>query len=187
MLYLETFLYYTFFASAVLFYGIGISRVGEFGIAKIPNAIFFVKNVSSIYITAILSWIITSKILLPLKITEIFPLVIFLILVGISAFFECLVRLTTNKLSTEFIISYSIVFLAIAESSSWINTLVICTGVICSIGVLCPFIITLRQRLMNNGQKMNEKFYSLFFIFLGVILLIFSVFDISWLNPGALR
>jgi len=187
MLYLETFLYYTFFASAVLFYGIGISRVGEFGIIKIPNIFFFIKNIASIYICAILSWIITSKILLPLRITEIFPLIVFLILVSVSTFFECLGRLTTNKLSTEFIISYIIVFLSIAESSSWVNTLVICTGIICSIGILSPFIITLRQRLCNNGQKVNQKFYSIFFIFLAVVLLIFSVFDISWLNPGVLR
>lgn len=187
MLYLETFLYYTFFASAVLFYGVGISRIGELGIIKIPNIIFFIKNVSSIYICAILSWIVTSKILLPLKITEIFPLIVFLLLVSISTFFECLVRLTTNKLSTEFIVSYVIVFLSVAESSSWLNTIIICTGIICSIGILCPFIITLRHRLCNNGQRMNEKFYSIFFIFLAVILLIFSVFDISWLNPGALK
>ena len=187
MLYLNTFLYYTVFASSILVYGIGLCKTHEIGILKLPDVLFFVKAIASIYFTAILSWLVSSKILVPLQITDIYPLIIFLILVSISSFIECMVRLTTNNTATEFIISYLVVFLSISESTSCLQTVVICSGIICSIGIVFPFIISLIHRLCSNGYKLNEKFYSIVFIFLGIILLCFSVFDISWLNGGVLK
>ena len=187
MLYLDSFLYYAFFASAVLFYGIGINRVGEYGIVGFPKFLFIFKTLGSIFASLSLCWVITYKILVPLNIQEILPLMVYLILIVFSSFFECLVRLTTNKISTEFIISYLVILLSIMESVSYLHALVICSGIICSIGIICPFIITLRHRLCNNGLSINEKFYSITFVMLGVILLILSVFDISWLNIGVME
>ena len=187
MLYLNTFLYYTVFASSILVYGVGLSKTQELGILKLPEILFFLKAIASIYFTAILSWLVTAKILVPLQITDIFPLIIFLILISISSFIECLVRLTTNNTATEFIISYLIVFLSISESTSCLQSIIVCSAAICSIIIIVPFIVSLIHRLSSNGCKINEKFYSIVFIFLSVILLCFSVFDISWMNGGVLK
>ena len=187
MIYLDSFLYYAFFASAVLFYGIGINRIGEYGVVGFPRFLFIFKSLGSIFASLSLCWLITDKILVPLNIQEVLPLLVFLILIVFSSFFECLVRLTTNKVSTEFIISYLVILLSIMESVSYLHALVICTGILCSIGIICPFIISLRHRLCNNGLTINEKFYSIAFVLLGVILLILSVFDISWLNIGVIE
>ena len=43
MIYLESFLYYIFLSSTLLFYGVGINRVAEIGFKNEVNITFYVK------------------------------------------------------------------------------------------------------------------------------------------------
>ncbi len=79
MSFLNSFLYYTIFSSVVLIYGIGLNRIAEFGISKTNGLIVFLKEIIGILLTSILSWLIISEILIPLKILEVFPVISFLI------------------------------------------------------------------------------------------------------------
>lgn len=184
MIYINTILYYTFFSSAVIFYGIGLSRLGESGIVKFPPVLFFVKMIITVFASAALSWVISNKLLLKLNILEMYPIIIFLILIVLNTFLECFVRLVSNKTTTEFLISYMIVFLAVTESVTFSQCMVICLSIFCSIGIIYPFLITFKCRICNNGLKLDGKYYSVIFVFLGIIALILSVCDVSWLNAG---
>lgn len=187
MIYIETLLYYTLFASSVLIYGVGINRIVEVGISKFSNILYYVKAIISILSTAMLTWLITHYILLPINLIEVFPLVAFLLFVCINTFIEALIRLTTGKATTEFVISYLIIILSVCESVTFLDTIIICVSCFIAILLLFPLSITFKKRLCSNGQLLDEKYYSFFFIYLAVIIIILSVWDIGWLNTGVIQ
>ena len=118
MIYLDTFLYYSVFASSVLIYGIGVNKIIEVEITKDINVLNYLKAIISILSTSMLVWLITNYILMPINLIEFFPLLALLLFVAINTFVEGLMRLTTGKSYSEFIISFLIVLLSIFESSS---------------------------------------------------------------------
>ena len=187
MIYFYTFLYYSLFSSVVLIYGIGLNKIAEIGIVKFKETIFYVKCAIAIISSSVISWLITYYILVPLKITELYPLVCFIVYAAISTFLGAIVRLTTGHKTTEFAISYLIIILSIAESSSLLFTLFISMCSLLSMLIIIPFSLTFRRRLCSNGRLLDEKYYSLYFLFLAVFILLLSVWDIVWLNPEVLK
>lgn len=184
---IDTFLYYTLFASIIFIYGIGIHSVIEIGITKIKEVTFFIKVLISIFTSSVLSWIVTAYILQPLNITELFPLVAFLIFVCINTFLEAIIQITTGHSSSEFMISYLIVLLSIMESTSLVYTMIICSSCLFAFGLLVPFCYTFKNRIQNDGYTINRKYYCFFLIFLGVLILALSSWDIFWLTPGVIK
>lgn len=187
MIFFDTFLYYTFFASIVLIYGIGINRVAEIGITKFYDIIYYIKASISILSSSVLSWLITNYILVPLNLTELYPLIALLIFICINSFLEALVRLTTGNSTTEFVISFLIILLSLSESSTIIYTIIICFCSYISLLILIPFSITFKKRVCFNGQFLDEKYYSLFFMFLSILIIIMSTWDIGWLNSEVMK
>lgn len=187
MIYLFTFLYYVLFSSVVLIYGIGLNKIAEIGIVKFKETIFYVKCAIAIISSAVISWLITYYLLVPLKITELYPLICFIVYATISTFLGGIIRLTTGRTTSEFAISYLIILLSIAESSSLLFTLFISLCSLLSMLIIIPFSLTFRRRLCSNGRLLDEKYYSLYFLFLAVLILLLSVWDIVWLNPEVLK
>lgn len=187
MIYLDSFLYYTVFASCVLIYGIGINKIVEIGITKEITVISYIKSIIAITSSAMLIWLITHFILLPLSLIEFFPLISLFIFIAINTFIEGLLRLTTGKSYSEFIISFLIVLLSIFEATNFIDVVIICVSCFASILLLIPFSITFKKRLCSNGQILDERYYSFILIFFAILILILSVWDIGWLNPGVIK
>ena len=106
MIYFYTFLYYSLFSSVVLIYGIGLNKIAEIGIVKFKETIFYIKCAIAIISSTIVSWLITHYLLVPLKITEIYPLVCFIVYACFSMFLGSIIRLTTGKHTSEFSVSY---------------------------------------------------------------------------------
>ena len=187
MTFISTFLFYTFFASVILFIGIGTNKVIDLNLDKLKSFTYCSKIILSILFSSLTGWFVTKGILVPLKIAELFPLVCFLIYVCIDSFFEALIRLTTGKSAAEFIFSYLVILLSITESSSVLFTLFISICSLLSMLIIIPFSLTFRRRVCSNGRLLDEKYYSLYFIFLAVLILLLSVWDIVWLNPGVIK
>lgn len=187
MVLINTLLYYTLFASVVLIYGIGINRIAEIGIAKFYDVFYYIKAVISISISSILSWLLTNYILVPLNITEIFPLTSLLLFICVSSFMEALVRITAGISTTEFVISFLIILLSVSESTSILNTIIICISSFIAMLIIIPFSITFKKRVCSNGQFLDEKYYSIFFIFLALLIVLMSIWDIGWLNTEVIQ
>ena len=187
MIYLNTFLYYALYASAVLLYGIGLSKVSEVGTVKFKHLIFYFKCGISIISAAVISWLIIHYILVPLKLTELYPLICFIVYVCISTFLGAIINLTIGQTTTEFSISYLIILLSIGESTSLLFTLVISLSCIISLSAIIPFSLTFKRRVCSNGRLLDESYYSLYFIFLAMLILLISAGDINWLNPGVIK
>lgn len=186
MIYVNTFLYYTLFASVVLIYGIGLNKVVESGISKFYSIICYVKISLSIMASAVLTWLIVNFILVPLNLVELYPLISLLVFICINTFLEALVRLTTGLTTTEFIVSFLIILLSISESTSIINTILICFSSYVALLITIPFSITFKKRVCSNGNFLDEKYFSLFFIFLAVLILLITTWDIGWLSKGGI-
>ena len=187
MIYFDTFAFYTLFCSAVLIYGVGINKIADFQNGAKQNITFFTKIVLSIFITTIISWGVISTVLVPLKLIELYPVVSLLIFVCINVFLEVIVRITIGRETSEFVVSYMIVIIALSESSTLINTILICISCFLSFILLWPFVTTFKNKLKSNGQRISETYYSFFFFFLAILILIISVFDVSWLNSGVIQ
>ena len=184
MSFLSTSLYYICFASVILIYGIGTNNVIELNSQKIKNLTFCIKVFISILISSMLSWFITKGILVPLKLAELFPLVSFLIFILINAFLEALVRITTNKSATEFVFSYLVIILSVSESTSFVNTVIICLSCILSVILLLPFIFAFKR---GNYKADTENYFCRLFLYIAILILIISVFDVLWFNPGVIK
>lgn len=181
---LNTFLYYVCFASAVLIYGIGTNKVVDLNNSKITNIIHCSKLLLSIVVSAILSWFVTKGVLIPIKLEELFPLISFLIFICISAFLEALIRLTTGKSTTEFVFSYLVILLSVGESTSLLNTIIICVSCLLSFLFTIPFIVAFMQR--NKGVN-SEKYFCRLFLYIAILIFVISVFDIVWFNQGVMQ
>lgn len=178
---LHTFLYYICYASVVLFYGVGTNKVLSADLSKIKNITYCIKIFISIMISAILSWFVTKGILVPLKISELFPLVAFLIYICINTFLESLIRLTTGKSATEFIFSYLVIILTISESTSILDCIIITISCLCSFITLIPFMMAFRKR--NSDTNNSDKLYCRLFLYMALLILTITVLDVMWINP----
>lgn len=181
---LNTFLYYICFASVVLIYGIGSNKAIDINYSKLTNLIFCAKIIISIFVSSIISWFVTKGILVPLKLTELFPLVSFLVYICINAFIEALIRLTTGKSATEFVFSYLVIILSVAESTSFVNTMLICASCICCFALVIPLVLAFKKR---NSSTTTEKYFCRMFLYIAIIIFVISVCDIMWINPEVIK
>jgi len=182
---LSTFFYYIFFSSSVLMLGIGIDKISETSFFNHRSIIFFLKVIFTIFLSTILSWLFTQYILVPLKLYELFPMTTFFIFACISAFIEALIRITAKKSTTEFVVSFLIILLSVSESSSIIFSLVIPTSCLFSLFFTIPFVNTFKKSILSK-EKYKKNYFSILFLFLAVLIMIISVFDVSWLCRGGM-
>lgn len=187
MIYAKMLLYYTIFSSAVLIYGVGLSRFVELPVTKFRSFLFYLKAMVSIIATSLLSWIVTKNIFMPLGILELFPFIAFLIFIGLNAFLEALIRITTGTSTVEFSVSFIIIILSIIESTSILDCLMICVSCFLSFVTVVPLCMVFKKRFCSNGTKISDSFFCVFLIFLSCIILLLSIWDIGWLNKGVLK
>lgn len=182
----NTLIYYICFGSAVLLYGIGLTKTTQIHYFNQKDIVYIIKIITSILTSSVISYLFVDKILVPLKIVDIFPIICLLIYLCISVFIEAIVRITTNKSSTEFIFSYLVVLLSVAESTSLLSTIIISVSCLLSIGVIIPLVYSFRKKNPANEYE-PEKYISKLFIFLSLLILIITVWDVLWINPEVIK
>lgn len=186
MIYISTFLYYVLFASAISIYGIGLNKTAQVNFWEDKNVFYFIKIIVTIFLSSILSWIVSDKLLVPLKIAQLFPIFCFIIYVCISLVVEFLFTAAFNKSPTEFIVSYLTILLAVSESTSLLNTVIICFSIILSMLLYIPFIYSFRKK--NYEETKNPEVYmSRLFIFFAILIMLISCWDVMWINPEVLK
>lgn len=186
MIYLTTFLYYIFFASSISIYGIGLNKTADVNFWDNKDVFYFIKIILTILISSVISWFICDKILVPLKIAQLYPLFCFIIYVCISLITESVFSAVLKKTPTEFIVSYLTIILSVSESTSLINTIVISSSIIISMLLFIPFVHSFRKRNLEDVSK-PEVYMTRLFIFFAVLILIISCWDIMWINPEVLK
>ncbi|MCQ2588842.1 MAG: hypothetical protein MJ179_00300 [Treponema sp.] len=182
MIYLNAFFYYVCFASSILIYGIGLNKTADVNTMKNKDIIYFGKVILTILVSSILSWLIADKLLVPLKLAELYPFTSLLVYVFISMLFEMITRYLTKKSSTEFVLSYLTVLLSVSESTALVNTIVISLSTIIAMLLFVPLVYSFRKRNLKDIEQ-PEVYMSRLFIFIAIIILVISSWDFMWINP----
>ena len=184
---LNSFVYYIFFGSAVLIYGIGFNR--ESVMCNYPKQVLFsaIKSYACVIITYLLTYCLNINFLIPLKIIEIFPFVALLIYITITVFFEILIQITTKRSSAEFAISFLTVILALNEGVALIDGILICLSVLTCFYSLIPILFALEKRMQASTSNNVFKQKSLIFLSMVIIMIAIYSFNISWLNVGVIK
>lgn len=176
-------LYYFLFTSAVLIYGIGINRATI--ICENPKniLIYFIKMIITVCSSSVLTYIFSSKVLIPINIAELFPLVAILIFAIISVFIESIIRLTAKTDASEFSVSFLFLLLSVNESNTILECFII--SLICCIAfyAMIPFLYAVKKRIEISYPTLSLKNSSIIFISLTVLIIILLAYNASWLNP----
>lgn len=184
---LNSFIYYIFFCSSVLLYGIGFNR--ESVMCSKPGTVLFnvVKSYACVVISFVIIFFINKFLLIPLKLVEIYPFFALIVFIIISVFFELLIQITTKRSSSEFAISFLVLLLAVNEGVSVIDGILICTGALSSFYLLIPILYSLEKRMTFVKKESIFKQKCLVFLSMVILMLALYSINISWLNEGVIK
>lgn len=187
MMLLSGILYYLFFSSSVLMYGIGLKKIIISSNQNEHNLLFYIKSLITVTLSSFLSWLFIKYLLIPANMIELFPLICLFIVIIIGVFCETLIRLTAHISAAEFSISFLCVLLSVNESTTMLQSVVYSSLCLTSCYFFIPLIMVIRKRISYAEPHKNFSHGSLIFISLAIILLVFVSFDISWLSPGGVK
>ena len=181
---LSTFFYYFIYTSVILVYGIGINKATI--LSEKPSEIFVegLKMFLSVVSSAVLTYLITVSLLHRLGLMELYPFVSVLIYIIISIFIETFVRITANRNASNFGVPVLCIILAVGESSTLTECVLISCYSILSFYILVPVLFAIRKRIEISHPAKNMENSSLLYISLAIILIILVAWNVSWLNPG---
>lgn len=183
-----TLLYYIFFSSAVFFYGIGVNDSTIVCDSIHEQLLPLIKMIASIVSTTLLCFVIIKNILAPLGITEMYPLIVLLVFFVISIFFESLIRITGQKNTAEFNISYLIILLALNESISLLHATIISIACFAAFAIVLPILYSIKKRIDIVGNlELHGNRRSLVLVSLAILATVLAVCNASWLTPGVLQ
>lgn len=121
--------------------------------------------------------------LIPLRLVEFYPLIALIIFLIISTILETVVRITTGKITSEFIFSYLLILLALNESLNLTEVIIISIGGFISFALLVPVIYSIKKRvsIIGNQQPHGNK-KSMVLISIAIIVMILAVGNVSWFS-----
>lgn len=183
-----TALHYFIFSSVILIYGIGLNNSIILCDSFSKLKLYFIKSILTVLSTVVLTWVIIQQFLIPLRITELYPIAAVLVFMAISIFLETMIRITTRSVTSDFCFSFLIVILSLNESISILDTITISIASLLSFIVLLPVLYTVRCKLdIAETAEHPENVKSLLLIALAVIVTIISAGNVSWLTSGVLK
>lgn len=179
--------YYIFFASAVILYGVGLNSATI--ICDSIHELFLpvVKILVNVLSSAVLSWLILKYFLIPLRLAELYPFASLLVFLTVSVLIETLVRITTKKTASDFSLSFLIVLLALNESLSITDVILIAGCSFISFLILVPILYSIKKRIDIAGSLQihgNKK--SLVLVSIAIIVTVLAIGNVSWLNQRIL-
>lgn len=181
---ISTILYYVFYSSIVLVYGIGIERIMI--LSKKQHDLFLkaTKMLICVSSTSSLSYLVINWLLVPIDLAELYPFIIILIFLAISVFVEAIIRITTKISAVESGIALMFIFIGITESNSFGECVFISILCILSFFILIPFIIALTRRNNLNGLKQEYEKNGFLLVSIVIIMFVLLSWSVSWINKG---
>ncbi len=179
---LQTTLLYFLVISTCLIYGIGIKHILEN-----PDNIkgmfpIFIRNIIIVSIVIVIMYFILHFIILPYKMTILFPFLSLLVLIiGTLLFKHTRNSAFTSKIS-DFTLNYFSVFLAVTEGLTIVSSLIIGIGTITSYYILVYIMYAINKKNSSVFISSSFKTVSLMLVAMAVILLALYGWNESWLR-----
>ena len=182
-------LYYAFYASAVLFYGIGLERTAALSVA-FDKSVFrpaLQCGVSALAAT-FLTELIAVHLLSPLGVSELYPLAALLVFAALLSGIGFLIKTPSVIQKGECAVSYLIVLLSLSESASPVDALIIAASCIFAFVLVLPVLSSLRYRIdiaRSKNDGLNR--YVLVMILFAILVIACAVWNVSWLSDYPAR
>ena len=183
---INTILYYVFFSSVVLVYGIGIQRSVTLSKKKHDLLLKAVKMLICVSSTSALSYMLVYWLLVPLDLAELYPFVVILFFLAISVFIEAIIRITAKISAVESGVAIIFIFIALTESTSFSECVFISVTAVISFFEIIPFIIAIGRRNDLNGRKQEYEKTGFLLVSIAIIMLMLLSWNVTWLNKGVL-
>ena len=184
MLILNNFVYYFIYASSVLIYGIGLSKVSLLSVRHDHILISMFKMLCSVISTATLVYLVNVYILVPAHLSELYPLVTVLFFSAIAVFFESIIRITAKISTTDFSISILCILVGVGESLSLSECILNSSLCVLSFFFMIPILYSIRKRIEIVRPSDDFEGISLLLVSIALIIIIFMFAGVSWLNKG---
>lgn len=182
-----SFLYFLFPSSAVLYYGIGTNQV-IMSCDELPSQTMRVlKAIFTVLVTTTLTMIFNNAVLSPVGLIDLYPLFALLIFISVSISSEIVIRISTKDSASEFTISFLTVLLSVQECFRVSEGIFVSLSCILSFYSICFIIYIIKRRVMmaNTPECMTNS--SLIFLAMSFLMIILTLVNVSWLNPGVLK
>lgn len=188
MIFTQILLYYVFYVSIVLVYGVGLSQLTIK--CQNININIFIELLITLFIvliSVISLYFVYLKILIPLKLSPLFIIFCLLFIMPLTI----LVKLFNKSFAfidcVSFYVTVPCVFLSITLSTNFLNAILISLFFIISYYLLIPIIYSINIRIKKSYPAIDFSHGSFIFIIIAIILISTFSFDISWLNSGVIR
>ena len=180
-------IYYIFYASAIMIYGIGLSKA-TFESRNSTNTLSrFLKGILVVSSTSILTWLFSIGVLVPHDLAELFPFFCIFIFIIISVFSEVLLRLTAKVNTSDFSISLLCTILAVEESSNVLDSIFISILCLSSFFLYTGLLKVIRKRMELSTSVKEIDGRGLLLVGMAVIALSMIAWNVTWLNPGVIK
>lgn len=179
---LQTILMYLLICSAPLIYGVGIKNLVDVSEKPDANLALYLKSVLCVGISILLTWFITSILLIPYNLSMLFPFFALLI----SSIFSILLQQVFYSLlkveTAEFSVTFFSVLLAISDGTSLLHSFLIGVTTVTSFYILVFLLFSIRKksRFVKVAPDFNTG--SLILVAMACIILALYGWNVSWLN-----
>ena len=181
--------YYAFYASAVLFYGIGLERTAVLSVA-FDKSVFrsaLQCGVSALAAT-FLTELIAENLLSPLGVSELYPLIALFVFTAVLSGIGLLMHTPSVMQTGECAASYLIVLLSLSESVSSVDAVVIAVSCMLSFVFVLPVLSSLRYRIdIARAKNDGLNRYVLVMILSAILIIACAVWNVSWLTDYRMR
>ena len=181
---ISTILYYLFFSSIVLVYGIGIERSIVLSKKQHDIMIKALKMIICVSSTSALSYMVVYWLLVPVDLTELYPFVVILFFLAISVFVEAIIRITAKISAVESGITLMFIFIGLTESNSFGECVFISVLCVVSFFMIIPFAIAITRRNELNGRKQEYEKNVFLLITFVIVMFMLLAWNVTWINKG---
>lgn len=179
---LSLILYYIASSSAVLFYGIGINRTVSIRGSFSDNFVSCFKALVTGASTTALSYLVTRWLLVPVHLSELFPLVAVVFFLIFTTLSEIFIGIGLDNTPTEFTIPLLSVLLGINEGTALgLAVLVTCTCII-SFYLFVIVFHAVKERISFYTTDGGLKTYAVLLLCLAAAVIAISGCNSSWLS-----
>lgn len=179
---LENILNYLFFTSVVLIYGVGIEKTVLPKIKFSEHILKSIKLLLSVCSCCALSYIFCYRLLFKFNLFELAPFVTVIIFCVFSIFIELIFRITAKFSAADFGLSFIIILIALTESFSLGECLIIACICTFSYFIFVPLFSVISKRTDLYKTKYDFERIAYILLTISVLILILLVVNVSWLN-----
>lgn len=179
-----TLLFFFIFSSALFNYGIGLQSflLKEYNLKR--YLLCFLQVLIELFLSLAVSWFFIRHILLPIQLTELFPLIVFLVFYLFHTLISFLVETIDLEASNEIFLPVLILIMSFLHSMNFSKALIISLACHLSYFLAIPILYAIRLRIDQVHPLPAFKTGALVLISLAVIMISLYAFDLSVFFQG---